>query len=242
MQDWKQGFGLAKFELRESKGSLILSLLFFLLMFSSFRSSLPSYIENGFVGYDFFFILIFSVATFWAKPKAFQSNKINSELQASPILVMQSQLPIKREVLVKSRFIIHFFYSFPYQALLLILLYTFTPGLSELLSLGSYIAFSIIWLSFGIYTGYVFPMSEAGDKTATTTGAMIAYLIVFLMIMFFVLIYVHFLFGNGIVYWSIVFAQKWPLLSSAISILLAFLGFKHWQHYMKKATEKLDYL
>lgn len=242
MQDWKRAFGLAKFELRESKGSLILVLLFFLFLCSYFRSSLPSYLENGFVGYDFFFVLVFSVAAFWAKPKEFQISKINSSLQVSRLLVTQSQLPIKRDVLVKSRFIIHFFYSFPYQVLLLLLLYAFTPDLSELLPLGSYTAFSIIWLSFGIYTGYVFPMSEAGDKTGLTTAAIIAYCIVFLVITFFVFAFIHFLFGNGIVYWSIVFAQKWPLLSSVISLFLAFFGFKHWQYYMNKAMEKIDYL
>lgn len=242
MQDWKQAFWLATFELSESKRSFIFPFIFFLFLLSYFRSSLPSYLENGFIGYDLFFVLVFSVAAFWAKPKEFQSYKISSNLQASGLLVMQSQLPIKRDVLVKSRFIIHFFYSFPYQVFLLILLYALTPELSELLTFGSYIAFSIIWLSFSIYTGYVFSMSEAGDKTAMTTGAVIAYCIVFLIILFFIFTFIHVLFDNGIVYWTIIFAQKWPLLSSAISILLAFFGFKHWQYYMKKTMKKVDYI
>src|SRR5690625_910124 len=164
MNDWKQAFTIAKLELKASMLSFLYALVYVLLFTFVLARSLDSYMDNGFAGYDLFFILIFTFAPVWTKPKDFQLQKIYGDLLASPVLVMQNQLPISNEVLVKSRFVIHFFYSFPFQLLTIIGFYTLSP-LPEILSAGEFIAFGIMWIAFGVYFGYVIPENEAGEKS-----------------------------------------------------------------------------
>lgn len=242
MQDWKQAYSLAKLELKESKSGLLFAFVFTMFILYFIATSLESYLDNGYAGYDFFFIILFTFAGIWTMPKEFQSKKINADLMASPVLMMHKQLPIKDNVIIKSRFIIYFFYSFPFQLISLIAFYLLTP-LYGMLSFSSFIALAIIWLAFGIYVGYAIPASEAGIKgaSATTLGSIIITIVSFIGLLF-VFTFIHFLSGNGIVYWSIIFAQKWPLLSVIISIVLASLAFRYYKRSMKKKMDELDYL
>ncbi|GAB3792694.1 hypothetical protein [Virgibacillus kimchii] len=241
MNDWKQAFSIAKLELKASILHFLFALAFILFLIFTLVKSVDSYIDNGFAGFDFIFILIFTFAPVWMKPKVFQIQTIGNML-ASPVLVMQNQLPISKDVLVKSRFIIHFFYTFPFQLLTLMALYTLTP-LQDLFSAGAFIAFAVIWIAFGIYAGYVIPYSEAGGKAPgnsdflTGLSALIILVAILLLLTFF-----HLLFGNGIVYWSILLAQKWSLPTAVFSIILAIAGYYHWKFYMKKSLSKTDYL
>ncbi|WP_099159256.1 hypothetical protein [Virgibacillus ndiopensis] len=240
MQDWKLAFWLARFELNASKKSFLGLILFFILMVLFIVSSAGSYLEKNFAGFDVFFIVIFTISMIWTKPKDFQNKKINEGIFASPSLVMLKQLPVRQQVIVKSRFIVHFVYAFPFQLALLVSLYLLTPELQELMSLVSYGVFSIIWLSFGVYAGYIFPASDAGEKVNNTS--MIIYGVLFLIGAMFIFSIFQLVSDHGIVQWTIIFAKKWPLLSTTLSILMALIGFNYWQQYMKKTMEKLDYL
>src|SRR5690625_1887268 len=113
MNDCKQAFSIAKLELKASVLSFLFALTFVSFITFALATSMDSYMDNGYAGFDLLFILIFTFGPVWTKPKDFQLQKIYGGLLASPVLVMQNQLPIRTEVLVKSRFIVHFFYSFP---------------------------------------------------------------------------------------------------------------------------------
>lgn len=239
MQDWMQAYRLAKFELRASKVSFLVLLLFVIIMGLFFGSSTGSYLEQGYVEFDLFFVVVFTISPMWIKPKDFQSRKVNSDIFASPPVIMLKQLPVKHDVIIKSRFLTYFIYTIPFQVLMLLLLYLLSPELRDLLSLGSYSAFSIIWLSFGIYGGCIVPASEAGDRT--TIMAMVVYGLVPIISLIALFTVVYLLFHFGVFYWTIILAQKWPILSSLTSILLAIIGVRYWQHYMKKTMIKLDY-
>lgn len=242
MNDWKQAFTIAKPELKASGLSLLFALAYILFFTFVLARSLESYMDNGFAGFDLFFILIFTFAPVWTKPKDFQLQKIYGDMVASPVLVMQNQLPITNEVLVKSRFIIHFFYSFPFQLMAIIGLYTLSP-LPEILSIGGMIAFAVMWVAFGVYAGYAIPYSDAGEKAPVSGNVLtIVLILVFFIALLFLFSFAHLLFGNGIIYWSIVLAQKWPLLTSIFSIALAIAGYQHWRFYMKKRLRNIDYL
>lgn len=240
MKSWKEAYWLAKFELKESKLSFLFLLLFYLLITLGFISSFESYLDTNFVGTDFFFILLFTFAAIWTKPKHFQIQQVNDELVASPAIFMLQQLPITKDLIMKSRFIIYFAYSMPPQILLLISLYLFVPSIHGLLEVGSYISFAIIWLSFGVYIGGMIPASDAGDKASQFKVAVYGVLMVIGLIAFFTLFTVFS--EHGIVHWTLIFAKKWPILSGALSIILAFIGLNYWQSYMKKMMGKLDYL
>ncbi|WP_106495886.1 hypothetical protein [Lentibacillus sp. Marseille-P4043] len=242
MQEWKQAFQLATFELKASKQGFLFLALFFVLVLVFLTVELRTYIEQNFAGLDLAFILTFSgLIMIWLKPKNFQLTKLNEDVTASPSLIMLNQLPITKDVIMKSRFIVHFFYSFPFQFLLLIGLYPLSPNLQDALSIGSYIAFSIIWLSFSFYAGYIFPAADAGTKNTNTVLSFILGFIFAIGAMF-VFAIIQVATGHAIVYWTIIFAQTWPLLSSFLSVILAFIGFTYWQHYTRKTIDKLDYL
>lgn len=240
MHEWKQGFRLAIFELTNHKRNFLWALLFYILFSYFFINILNIYLENGNVVFDVLFLMLFTFAPVWLEPKETRVQKISGDLWASPMLVMYRQLPISKGVLIKSRFIIYFFYSFPYQLLFLIALYIFSADLQANLSPLSYIAFLAIWLSFGIYGGYIMPMSDVGD-VADSKKMWFYGIAVYGGVIVLLFIY-HFTFQYGIVHWAIILAQKWPLLSIIFSILLAILGFKHWEYYMKKTMNKMDYL
>lgn len=55
----------------------------------------------------------------WMKPKIFQMQKMDGDLWTVPAVIRLQQLPVPKAVIVKSRFIIHSAYSFPYQLILL---------------------------------------------------------------------------------------------------------------------------
>jgi hypothetical protein len=240
MKNWKQAFWLAKFELKESKLSFLLLLLFYSLIILGLISSLESYLDTNFVGLDFFFILLFTYAATWTKPKHFQVQQMNDELVASPTIFMLQQLPITKDLIVKSKFIIYLVYSVPPQILLLISLYLFTPALHGMIEVSSYLVFAIIWLSFGVYIGGVIPASDAGDNASKLKVAVYGVLMLIALIVFFTIF--RLVSDHGIVYWTLIFAKKWPLLSGVSSIILAIFGFNYWQSYMKKMMGKLDYL
>ncbi|MCC2249886.1 hypothetical protein JUJ52_07885 [Virgibacillus sp. AGTR] len=242
MKEWKQAYQVAKLELTHSIKGFFFYFIFLMFILSFLATSLESYIDNDFMGYDFFFIFLFFMGGFWAKPKVFQSQKQALDVLVSPTLIMQLQLPIKQDVLIKSRFIIYFCYSLPWQVIFLILFYYVSP-INEMLSISAYIAFSVIWLSTAVYVGTLFPMSDAGERgfAATTIGTIIIAIMV-LFLMFIAFLGIYFFTDHGFVYWSIVIAKKWPFLASILSIGLAGAALQAHQIYMKKIMNKLDYI
>src|SRR5690625_652314 len=205
MKSWKEAYWLAKFELKESKLSFLFLLLFYLLIILGLISNFESYLDANFVGLDFFFVLLFTYAGIWTKPKHFQVQQMNDELVASPTILMLQQLPITKDLIVKSKFIIYFVYSVPPQILLLISLYIFTPSLHGMIEISSYLVFAIIWLSFGAYIGGVIPASDAGDKASKLKVAVYGVLLLIALIVFFTIF--RLFSDHCIVHWTIFLAK-----------------------------------
>ncbi|GGB38259.1 hypothetical protein F3157_14045 [Virgibacillus dakarensis] len=240
MQDWKQAFRLAMFELKASKGSFLALFLFFLLMLFFFKTVLDYDLDKKTGIFDIFVFYIFSsFMMLVVKRKGFQIAKINEDVIASPSFVMLSQLAIKKDTIIKSRFIIHFVYSFPFQLVFLICLYPLTPGIQHALPVSSYIGLAVIWLSFSFYFGYGFPASEAGIK-GTVKATILSYAMIMAGLL--IIIFIPILSGYSIFYWTIILSRNWPLASSLVSIILAILGVIYWMHYARKSIEKFDYL
>ncbi|QKY70607.1 hypothetical protein [Lentibacillus sp. CBA3610] len=240
MADWKEAWRLAKFEIKASKWTFPPPFILIILVGMGIASSMGEYLNNGVVVQDLVFTLIFTFMPAWIRPKDFQMKAINETMVAGPSVMMLKMIPVQEDVLIKSRFFVYYVLAMPLQVIFLIMLYPITPALWDVLALGGYIAFSVIWLAFSIYFGSIFPASEAGDTTKKFFD--VWYSVIFLICYLGILTAIHLITGQGILYWTIIAAQKWPLLSSVISILLAFVGVKYWAHYMKKHMRKMDYL
>lgn len=241
MKDWKQAAALAKFELRNSKKALIP--LGFMLITYTFVIvySAPMLIDTNFFLFDLFFLIFIGMAASWAKPKEFQINKMRNGSWSAPYFVMLHQLPIRREILIKNRFFIYFVYSIPFHALFLISIYAFSETIRTVMTFPEYVAFTIIWLSFGISWGTVYPLTDLGAETKMDTFKLIIYTILFLAPIIGGVILLQWFTGYGVVYWSMIIAKNWPLLSSNLAVILAAVSTVFALRQADKKIAKFDY-
>ena len=241
MEDWKQAITLAKFELRHSKKALIT--LGLMLIFYSFFiiNSISTYLEKGFILFELFFLITFGVAAMWAKPKEFQPDKVENNSFRKSYFVMLYQLPIRKEILIKNLFVIYYAYTIPFHALFLTAVYAFSETMQSFLTFPEYIAFSIIWVSFGIYWGVMYPLSDLGEVTKSSTLKMWVYIVLVVALAVGLFILLQEFTGQGVVYWSMIIAKKWPLLSSILSIIAAYLGTTLALRQANKKIKEIDY-
>ena len=127
MKEWKQAYRLAALEVTVSVKSYLMLLTFYIAMSWVFMLSFDHYLEGEFRFFDIMFLMIFIMFPAWMKRKDFQMQKMDGDLWTSPSIIMLQQLPIPKNVIVNSRFIIHAFYSFPFRLVLLLMI----PLMSE---------------------------------------------------------------------------------------------------------------
>ena len=241
MESWKQALWLAKFELNGSKKGIITTVLtfivFFLFIVYTFEKNKDAELLS--MTYDIFFGIVFWFSVAWSKPKEFQYQKLARDFWGSPYFIMLKQLPIPEEILIRSRFLQYYVISIPIHLLFLIMFFLSSASIRTLLSPGEYIAFSLIWLSSGIGIGSIFPASDSGDNVSPKKLVMYFVVTFTVFIGGFSLLYL--LSGEGLVYWTIIAADRWPLLSAIISIFVAGLCLNYWPRYMKRNIERIDY-
>lgn len=237
---WKQAYGLALMEFKASLKYYLAILACYSAVAVVVLLSFDLYLNEEFATFDFLFLLLFFMFPSWMKPKEFQMQKFNGNLWTVPVLIMQQHLPISKNVLVKSRFILHQLFSLPYQLILLIVLYAVSPDFREMMVPVSLLAFAVIWLSASFYIGLIMAASEAGGVFKTKTW--------YLSIGFWVLAaigvyaFINYFLEDGLITWTIDLALQWPVISAGVSIISAFIGWIYWQYDMHKSLEKTDYL
>lgn len=238
MQKRKQVWELAILELKTLSMKTVLYVIL-VTIFSSWILVTFSRVESN-IAIDVTFIILFLFFPSWMKPKEIQMQKISGDLWASPTFIMLNQLPISKDILVKSRVLAYSLYALPFFILQLLSLYIFGGGFIETMTTTEYIAFSIIWISFIAYAALTGPVSDIGERIKNSILPVYVVLLFGGALAFFGLFY-H-ITNHGLVLLTVQLAQNWPLLSSVISLLLAFLGLRYWIGYMKRKMEKLDYL
>lgn len=247
VREWKQAWELSKIELKRQIMWLVFSGLLFILLGLLLGIGFPHYImekayyqENNPGLYDLVFIFLFWIVPYWVRPKDFRYHMVTSDFWVNPYFIKLQELPIPNSVIIKSRFTTSLVQSIPFYALFLLFIYIVSGLIDEFMPVGTFISFSVIWLSFSIYAGFVFPASDAGDRISPLK-------LVLLYILFGgILVSMYILFGfvmpHGAVAWTMIFADRWPVLCSVLSILLAFCGMRYWMYYMKKTMNRHDYL
>lgn len=247
MKEWRQAWQLSKIELNRQVLWIVLSALFFIMMafflgigFTYYMDENPMLKENNPGLYDIAFIFLFWMVPAWMRAKEFRYQSLSSYFWGSPYFIKLMQLPIPEKVIIKHRLLTYMALSGPIHILFLLLFYLFSGWVGEFIHPVQFIAFSIIWLSFSVYAGYVFPASDVGDRVGPVK-------LVFLYIVFGLLglgtyIFIEHFTSHSLVAWTMVFADRWPVLSSVISILLAYLGLRTYMYYMRKKMNKTDYL
>jgi len=237
MTEWKEAFWLAKFELKASMKNFLILMLIFIVSYLLIRSAIPGYLEEASMGLDFFFAFTFSgFLSQLARPKDYQIQKFRSIRYASPFLTALNKLAIKKEVIVKYRFLTYFLLLILFNGLMLIGLY---PEFKQVMSLNAYIAFAIIWFCFGIYIGCVTPAFEVGSNL----GWNIFYALIIGPVLFILYIFIFYKwFSDGFVTWTIYIANEYSIISIIISLTLSVIGWNVWMKIMLKKMNQTDYL
>lgn len=239
METWKQAFSLAMFEVKASRKNFV-TLLFFLAVFGfAFTGVFSEVGEKLFFFYDLLFLMFFSIAPTWIKAKEFQYQKLGDERWGTPYFNFLHQLAIPNHVLIRSRFVNYLIISIPLHLAVFMIMFFFTNS-NDMLPIGNFIAFSLIWFCFGIYGGLLYPASDTGDVISNLK--LTIYFIIIVVGFIGSLLLTFLLTGRGIVQWTVVAATHWPLLSSVISIFLAIVGLNVWLSYAAKNMKKIDYL
>jgi len=246
MSNWKQAYRLATYEMKESLKAflgiaMLLIIVSILLAISSNSLNLYSKMD-AMAFYDFVFIVTFTFMPMWLQMPAFMAGQPSKNGSfAAPGVVCSLQLPILKDVISKSRVIIHVIFGFALQVPLLAILYVASPPVREAMGIGTYCTFSIIWLAFGMFLG-----SGMAIQTDFSGPISVPKLIVYLLLFFGLaaLFYVTFttIIGSGIVYASITAARKWPILSSILAIVIAACGLHFTHQYNIKLMKRNDYM
>lgn len=239
MENWKEAFWLTKLELRYYTKSFLLLLGILIMLLIFIVPTMADYFDNSTLGIDVYFILVFCIITSWIKPKQFQNQDHSNGLMLSPYLVMLNQLPTKKEIMIKHRFLTYLIVSIPFNILFLVLLYILTPIIHDTMPIGTYLVFSIFWLCFSVYIGTSELIREAGVDKAFTI--MRSFLIGFVIVLTITIVF-HKIYPRGFVHWTIYISTNFPVIVTLISISLAIFGFKFWMKRMDRKIRKIDYL
>lgn len=240
MNEWKQAYRLAALEIKASMRNLLLIMVFYIAMSLIFMMSFDVYLEGEFKGFDLMFLLIFFMFPSWMKGKEFQMQKMDGDLWSSPPIIMLQQLPVPKNTIVKSRFIIHAFCSFPFQLALLVAMPLISENFRDMMTPVSYLAFVLIWLAISIAVGFMMAASEAGGNFKTKE-ILLSFIYVLLAAAAIYLLF-PLLSGDGLIEWTMILALDWTLLSGIVAVLVMVAGWKYWQANMKKTMKKTDYL
>lgn len=237
MKEWKQAYRLAAFEMKASMKSFLMIFVFYIAMSLIFMQALDVYMEGDFKFFDLMFLLIFFMFPAWMKNKEFQMQKIDGNLWSSPSIIMLQQLPIPKNTIVKSRFIIHALFSFPFQLMLLIAMPIISEKFREAMTVPAYLVFLLIWLSLSIAVGFMMAAGEAGGNyKAKAIILSVVYMLIGVAVFYFLLP------DDGFIQLTMTLATEWPLLSGIAAVVLGIAGWNYWQADMKKAMKKADYL
>lgn len=237
---WSEAFKLALFEWKIMWIKRIFIQLLTLLVLILFISSLiGSQIEDGGIGIDIFLITFLAFGYAWSIPKDFQYQKISEQTYASPVFFMLHQLPIKNEVLIRSRFAIFYINLIPMSVIIFTLLY-FIPDFNGIFTFESYIAFALFWSSIGFSCSAIYPASDVGDRNVSTVR-LIWITIFFIGALLLITIPTYIFYDNGLINLSVEIANLHPLALSIFSLILIPVSNWIWIKYAENKLLKEDF-
>ena len=240
MKIWREAWVLAKHELHASAIQMLISWLLLSCLGLLFLTSFTSYLDENYIGFDIMFLFLFSYGPYLTKARHFQYNKVFGRVWASPVLVMQLQLPIPLNILVRSRLLIYLTYFVPFFCFTFVMMYIANSQLNGILSLSEYLVFFFIWLAISLFIGIILPASDVGDFI--TPMVMIRSIIIIFLCLFIPIAFFYGILNIGIVAWTIHFATTTPFLALSFSLIILIIISLFWPYYMKKTVRKLDYM
>lgn len=236
MNNWKEALNLTMFEIKNTNPlRYLLWVSILILLVILMVPSVPGLLDKNNVLPEVFFVFGLIVFPHITKPKVFKSQSLGGGWYASYHIISLNQLPIRNEVIVRSRFLSYVFTILSFIGLFLIGLYLFSPVLRSELSVGNFITFIIMLLSIYLLIGGVQVISEIGAN-------LIINIVVSLGVAVFLVSSLSFFSRDyGLIVWLMMITESYPLLTLILSVLIAFLGVKILLKQAERWMVRIDY-
>lgn len=239
MGGWSLAWRLAWMELRTSLRTTAFLLVIYSAMSVGFATVFEVYARGDLFIYDLMFLFIFLLFPAWMKGKDFQVIRIGHDLWTSPAIVMLQQLPITKETIVKSRFLIYLSYSFVFLLMLLGALPVVSAEFRDMMTPLSFVTLFLVWFSFSVAVGLLMAASEAGGNYSTKSFV-IAWIQIIAALAVLYIIW-RYVLPAGLLMMTIQAAKDWTLITLAAAVVAAIAGWNLWQHKMKGYMNNADY-
>lgn len=217
--NWNHMWTLIKFEVKHTHYYFLFLGAVVILLFFSIRSNFQLYTEHGNVSFDFLFLFLASLSFLFIRPKIFRYHKLDDLVWASQFLIILQQLPITKKFIITYRFMYHLVVVVPIQIVIFICLYLFTPPLQDLLTIGEYFTFTVIWLCIGVLIYWVQMFQDTG--IVQTFGAVVERILLSLFMAVIILVLFYSFYKKGVVHWTIFTATNYPILSMICALSFA---------------------
>lgn len=236
MSEWKQAWSVALLEMRTNKkGYLLIAFFAAIYLFVIMLMSIER--VNTFL-IDLFMILLVWVPMLM-RGKAYTAQKLENGLYASRFVILLSQFPISKKVIIKSRFILTFLFNVCLNALLLSILYFSVEAFNRQLLGIAVIIFILIWLCVGYQTGAMIPASEIGK---TYTPFKLIFFSIYLYGSLAIIIFIfHVFLKMSIVEWTIYLANEQQVITMISLFVIMVLTHIYGKYEAKKAIDWVDY-
>lgn len=237
---WKDAWKLTKFEYRTTPPSYIsiiaLLALGLFLVTSNVKGPGEQAMMRGTEGLLFILVVIIP---YTIQEKHIRAQHIGNKEHASPMIALLQTMPIARRTIAVYRMFAYHLLMIVYNSIFFTLLYAFSPDIRASISLGSYIVFTIMWLSLAICIGGFQVNIEAGYHFLTYILVMIFFFFPFTVFMNMLLFYKTY--TDGFAQGMIHIAASHPFIVSIGSIILAIAGFIFHTQGLVKRMKRVDY-
>lgn len=239
MNQWKYAIRMAAYETSFSIKHGFLTVLFAAFVVSNLFRALGEKDFNITVGPDLMFIVFFSILGIVGKRNRITPKPVNDHVIAAPGISMLRSLPASRSLIAKQQVSLFLMLNVPLQIVLLLIVLLFNSMGNPLHSVGASAAWITLWVSFGIIAG--------GTSIAFSVGRNVSWVYYFaagLLTYFALAVLLSFIIiqtGSNLIHLSILAANSAPLLTSAISLLLAASVLIIWYRLLIHRISKTDF-
>ncbi len=240
MNMMKESIWLARFDFRHVVRH-ILALLMMAVLYAYFFSDLM----EGYLGkiqpvFDLFFLMYIFFMPSWTRSKESQIQKIDGDLYAAPTFLLFNQLPIKRKVIILSRFISLYIPVIVGTVVALVLTYIWSDAFKDALSIGGIVVLTIFWTGIALASCSAYATMETGERI--TKMRMVTSFIWLILIGGALFLLMKDVFKTGILKWSVFFTSDHPFIMLILAIVIPSLSTWWAYRHALKQMNKMDYM
>lgn len=236
VSEWKQAWNIVLLEMKLNKlGHLSMLLigaiyLTFIMMMMNGKSS-PIVVDA--------FLIFLIWLPMVMRGKEYTGQKVENGLYASRFVMLLTQFPIAKEVIIKSRVLITLLFNVCLNAGFLTFIYFFVESIYSQLSGLSALIFIMFWLCFGYLIGAFMPASEIGAMYSLLK--LIVYSILLYGFIIVVLFVFHYFLRISLFDWSIYLAKEHTVITLFVLLILTIGTHFYGMYEAKKAIHRVDY-